>query len=563
MTKSIDFNPLASHEPLLKPAGPAAPERDAALWQADFAERFAAKRAGRLSNLLAQALETRLKDLASAIEAVAWPRTNGPLAEARLAVPEDSLAGYLTAEARSGDAAVPYDRLVSRGFSPGRSAPVAAGSYALTLGLGRERETVQLDVAKGDTAREVLAGLAEAVNAARLPVEARVLTQTSPGSRLPGSTGRGDLLVLSVNEARSAEALSVRDASGHLARALDLAALPPARGPAATRRYDLVGSSPAKPTTYVSRDFDPGATTDLPAGTYTIGWSFGAAAGSIEVPVRAGQTWDEVLQTLASRLNSSQDKARAQSARVERPYYDPRLADMASRRRVELGVTAGAGRPGERLSLSEDRKLSPDGTSGLLERLGLTVTASPGVDGRLVVNGDTLVRSPGNFERDAGRLTMDLEQAFGDRRTLRVEPLSQALPQALQAVFAAYGELTGLLGQDAELFDQELAASFTRPAADLSAELAGDGVTVLAQGRSARLDPRRFLAALAADPDGLRQRLLGPGGLISVWETSARQALAAGTKDLLAPASAFTARLGRAEAALANDLSALLLDLLG
>ncbi len=563
MTKSIDLNTLASHEPLLKSAGPAAPERDAALWQADLAARFAARRAGRLSNLLAQVLETRLKNLASAIEAVAWPEACGPLAVARLAVPEDSLAGYLTAEARSADAAMPYDRLASRGFSPGRSAPVPAGSYALTLGLGRERETVQLDVAKGDTAREVLAGLAEAVNAARLPVEARVLTQTSPGLRLPGSTGRGDLLVLSVNEARSTEELSVRDASGHLAQALGLATLPPARGPAALRRYELVGSSPAKPTTYVSRDFDPGAVTDLAAGTYTVTVTRGSESREVAVPVSAGQTWTEVLATLESRLNSSQEMARAERAQVERPYYDPRLADMVSRRRVELSVTAAPARPGERLRLSEDASSSPDGVTGLLSRLGLTATATPGVDGRLTVNGDTFVRSPGNFERDAGRLAMDLEQAFGDRRTLTVESLSQALPQALQAVFTAYGELTGLLGQDAELFGQELAASFTTPAADISTELAGDGITVLAQGRAVRFDPWRFLTALAADPEGLRARLLGADGLLSAWGASARRALAAGAKSLLAPASAFTARLGRAEAALANDLSALLLDLLG
>ncbi len=58
------------------------------------------------------------------------------------------------------------------------------------------------------------------------------------------------------------------------------------------------------------------------------------------MPVSTGQTWAEVLATLQNRLNSSQNMARAERATVDRPYYDPRLADMVSRQRAELTVTA-------------------------------------------------------------------------------------------------------------------------------------------------------------------------------------------------------------------------------
>jgi hypothetical protein len=60
----------------------------------------------------------------------------------------------------------------------------------------------------------------------------------------------------------------------------------------------------------------------------------------VAVPVSTGQTWAEVLATLQNRLNSSQNMARAERATVDRPYYDPRLADMVSRQRAELTVTA-------------------------------------------------------------------------------------------------------------------------------------------------------------------------------------------------------------------------------
>jgi hypothetical protein len=158
---------------------------------------------------------------------------------------------------------MPYNRLVSRGFTPGRSAPVDAGRFDLTLTLGTREEKLTVDVATGASARDVLNSVAEAVNAAGLPVEARVLTQTSPGQRVAGSTGRGDLLVLSVNEGLGNGELSVRDAKGHLAKALDHCrdvtghrpgrSLPiPSRqaAPASPRPTSVATSTPAPPPTW-------------------------------------------------------------------------------------------------------------------------------------------------------------------------------------------------------------------------------------------------------------------------------------------------------------------------
>lgn len=522
--------------------------------------RGEAARLARLRSLLVSGLVSRLNAFAETLN-------NFQLSESAvrtgLAVEFDpALQGRVRGEIRSGGEARDYYRAFSRGLDPLARYAGRPGTHAVALHAGGRSEKLEIVVEQGAANRDVLDALARAVNESALPVQAELIRQSSPGQKVEGLVTTGLTLALAANGAYNDLEVRLDDSPGRLLRPLDLRATDqPVAAPVA-RRYDLAQPRPAIPTTYSGRGLDPNAPAGLPAGLYTLRAELGGRTADVSVNVGAADTVGDVAKRLAARLDSSADFLRAATRVVNEPFYDPRLAGgMTSVARIVTEVTAKDAKPGDRLRLSEDVAASPDGASSLLARLGLNVTATPGADAELGVNGRQRVRNPGLFLEDKGRLAIETVEQFGGRGALRTTPLEDFAARRMAEAALAYNDLNSFLRVEADLWKPALAASFEEPLRENETGLAGMGLRLSRRGDLV-IDDEAFERALRENPERGRKLLAEEdSGLVTRWRSRLDKALTGDPGRFLV--DPLPARLASRASALDNDLRSCLWDALG
>ncbi|HAS90181.1 MAG TPA: hypothetical protein DCS48_12890, partial [Desulfovibrio sp.] len=337
--------------------------------------------------------------------------------------------------------------------------------------------------------------------------------------------GTGSALAFSVNTAYvvteenrgestqaldAANLLSFSDSSGHLISNLNLYATQKPIGPAEAGRYDLSNAVAGGPSQYLSKGFDINAETTLSAGDHSIAYTIGSESGNIDFYVEDGETWDTVLSRIANAAASTSSKFDAEvvDAKLVSPVYtgdDYYLIDGKA-----LGITAVNPKLGERLEIVPG--------SGL-EVLGLNVTANPGGDARMTVNGYTEVRVPGEFALDRGRVTVELENGFGDSFPLRVVDAVTEMEKNVGLITDGYNDLRKSILPAEDLFREGFADLWRDPVTDNKVDLEWIGLKEVEKDKLLWFDSDVFYDALLAKPDEVRELLEDEeDGLFSRWQ---------------------------------------------
>ncbi len=520
---------------------------------AEYQQAEAGARRLRVGGSLAAGLDSALRRLNDSAQSFVWPTEGIPFAtQSRLsAQPAASRADLgVTLPPESGY--VQEDVFLSRGFVSSAPTSLDPGAYALSLGFGGKSQALAVTVSAGDTNADVLQAVADAVNGSTLQVDAAVRSQTGSNILGPGVIPTGSFLALSVNRSRQpfadGQAPTLTDTSGHLAAALGLSASMAPLSPAAAGTHQFTSLSVARPTTYRSGGFDTEAATTLAPGTYTVAYAIGpdsgsVLSGSVDIVISAGDTWGEVLANMKSVFGSASPSMVSQLVPAKRVWDSTTDELHAVVEATGLSVQLNDPKPGWRLSLSGGDNAGA--TANILEALGLDVTAQPGSDGRMMVDGRDQTRTPGAYSADQGRVALDQSGTFGEVVPVSVFAPLSALSQGLSDVAAAYNELRGVLTKNADLLRSGLAEDWRAPLADRALDLKGMGLVESGRDKLLWLKADDFVQALTDNPQAVRQALLGDGnatGLLPELAQKAQDALAAGAESLLLPQSAFPPR---------------------
>lgn len=544
---SLRTDPLATGQPAGVSPGARVTE--------EYKQANAGARRLRLGSSLAYGLDSALRRLSDTASAFAWPTEGIPFAtNSRLAVLADARKADLAAGLPDAANYLQEDKYLSRGFAASTPTTLDPGTYAMKLGFGGKTEKLSIDVAAGDTNGDVLQAVADAVNASTLQVDASVRSQTGVnplgyGPLGPGVIPTGSFLALSVNRTRAAEAPTLTDTSGHLAASLKLSATGTPLAHAAQDTHQLTSLSVARPTVFSTGGYDTNATTTLSAGTYTVDYAAGPASGSVysgsvDIVIAAGDTWGEVLANMKSMLGSASPAMSSQLVPAKRVWDSTTDELHAVVDATGLQVALNDPKPGWRLSLSGGD--NADASANILSAMGLNVTAQPGSDGRMVIDGRDQTRTPGAYIADQGRVTLDQSGTFGEMVPVSVLAPLDHMSQGLSDAVSAYNDLRGLLTKNADLLRSGLAEDFRKPVADRAGDLASLGLVEAGTGKLLWMNADTFVQALTSDPQGVRATLLGDGsatGLLPELAAKAQDALANGADSLLLlPQSAFPER---------------------
>lgn len=473
---------------------------------------------------IAMDVQARVRTLSETLASFRWPSDGFGLSDARLIVEDPELEGRLSSNVTPAEDVQRYYRYYSRGFSGEARTSLDAGVYKFDMSLGSSRKSLEVEITSDMDNDSMLEAVRDAVNSSTLPVQARVVRQNAPGANLDDLLGTGSALAFSVNTAYvvteenrgdstqdldAANLLSFNDTDGHLLSHLKLYATKKPIGSAKEARYDLSGIHAGSPTQYLSRAFDLNAETSISAGSYSIGYSIGAESGTIDFGVEDGDTWQTVLNRLNNAAGATSSKVSAElvDARLVSPVYTGEGYYLIDGKAVS--ITANNPKLGEKLVLEPG--------SGL-EDLGLNVTARPGTDSVMVINGRTETRAPGEFAMDRGRVTVNLEEDFGDTLPLRVVSAVQEMEKVGQ-VSDAYNDLRESILPSEDLFREGFADLWRDPVEDNLVDLEWMGMREAEEDRLIWFDSDKFYDALIADPDKVQEVLQNEQeGVFTRWQ---------------------------------------------
>ncbi|MDP3428450.1 MAG: hypothetical protein Q8S17_13875 [Humidesulfovibrio sp.] len=524
----------------------------------EYQQADAGARRLRLGGSLATGLDSALRRLSDTASAFDWPTEGLSFAtDSRLATQPAASRADLSVSLPEASSYQQEDKYLSRGFAASAPTSLDPGAYTMKLGFGGKTDKLSISVAAGDSNADVLQAVADAVNASTLQVDAEVRRQTGTnplgyGVYGPGAIATGSFLALGVNQTRADAGIystpTLTDTSGHLAAALKLSATSTPLSPATLGTHQLTSLSVARPTTFRSQGFDTGAASTLSPGTYSVDYAVGPASGSVlsgsmDIVVAAGDTWGEVLANMKSVFGSASSAMASQLVPAKRVWDSTTDELHAVVEATGLEVALRDPKPGWRLSLSGGDNAG--GTENILSATGLNVTAQPGSDGRMVIDGSDQTRTPGVFSADQGRAAFTQSGSFGEVVPVSVLAPLDLLSQSLSDVVMAYNDLRGLLTKNADLLRTGLAEDFREPVSERAGDLASLGLVESGTGKLLWLNADSFVQALTSDPQGVRSTLLGEGsatGLLPALAQKAEDALSAGAASLLKPQSAYPVR---------------------
>lgn len=571
-------------------------------------------RLGRVGLILAEGLGNRLAVAGTTASRVRFPADLTPFSDARLVVESPNVASRIDTSLVPADEARGYYRSFSRGFDPDGN-DFEAGDYSIRMRLGQEAEEISFSVTDGQTNADVFATVADAVNAAALPVQAESVRQNAPEQKIDGLLGTGVVLAFAVNPGASSQDLELRNTEGIFLAELGLHAPAQALGQPALRSYSVQAGREAAPSLFRSSGFDPNAATTLTPGLHAFAWSKGDETGLIEVSVSDGDDWRDVLGAAASAINGAQSAFRAEAVDFQDSFYDPRVLGKVERDRVRLEVEAVDPKLGERLSLSAVDAdtatefganladyVTESGETVIISELGLNATAQPGTDATMAIDGRGRTRQPGTFTEDRGRVVMNLLDSFGERARVSVAEGVEVLVADMDELVNSASELRRYIERDPALWDpglkerlfapfdnerqalEQIGVEFIRddfrpdevrpeyeriglPAFSEDFEPGPPSRRYVADFRTGgyAFDQETFRERLRQDPEQVRGLLLGSQddpGLLPSFTSEVRSALKQGPANLLVPSESLDSLERYAERTLDNDMRAALLDLL-
>jgi len=454
---------------------------------------LASLRMTRTSNPIGAAAETvyNVTPLQRALPTLFTSTPVDPRAATTLAVGRHDLA-YAVG---TGDQTSTY---ISTAVDPEAATTLAAGTYTFTSQYAGETRTHSLDIGSGWTWGQVLSAVASEINGGNgwLDPSTQEISGPSTAYSQPGVTA-------------SVETWSI---------------------PSSTDRYASTDGRSLTVTGDAGEEF---TLSDTSGGLLSsLGLTTKLTGTPVSFNVRAGDTWEDALNSVATAVNGAQEYFTAEKTGTRIPStVTPGLPLWHEG--VSLALTQVDQRIGERVRLTE-------GLTASLTAMGISDRQRPGQDGKMVVNGSQQVSENNIFSQDKGRVLLSLEDVSGESVPLRVADGMQEVEKAWTRVTDAWNDLARYLKNNQDLLDSSLGARLEAPLASQKDTLRWLGVSSL--GRSGQLwtSTDSFWKSLYADADRARSALWDqPDGLIPSWRQAALDVREARLDSWLNPATEF------------------------
>lgn len=482
----------------------------------------------------------KLEVFSAALNRFHWP--DSLLGNARMVAPSSAADEIVSASVASTPQT--YSRFFSRGLRGDDPTALDAGTYKFQATQGGKSESYSVKVEKGWTNNDVLTAVSDALNKGELKIQAETVRQTAANQKIAGLAATGTALAVAVNPTYDSSDLAIGDTSGHLIGSLKLDKVKAGIGPASLARYDVRQTQDSVTGNSVSRSQDPDAATSLSVGDYSIDYAVGSRTGTISFSVRSGDTWGDVLNRLSGAIGQHGDDLKAElvtRTRLTDTQVPGRTTYMQGR---ALSVTAVDPKLGERLSLKDG-----SASSGVLNTLGLNATATPGRDGGLSVNGESLTRTPGVFDLDSGRVSLETQDSFSGDLPLKVVEAVEGLRTGLTDIVTAYNDVRRTMTANSLSFKSGLAESLRAPYAANRDAAAGFGLTEMGRSGLLLVMDEPFFAAVGSSPTQVKDTLTGSTGILTGWKTRTGELLSGGlqsfqgnTQDRSNPLTALTSQ---------------------
>lgn len=370
----------------------------------------------------------------------------------------------------------------SRAFDPNEETSLTPGKYSIAVTLGGSSAVVDMSVEEGDDWRDVLSNTALAIEGtglARADVikQDRVSTLVTDPSR--------NLLMEGV--------------------ALEVSAVNPKAG----ERLSISGGE------------------HLSSGTFTV-----EEVGDDTIFVTAEQ-WEGMVDgtkvevvagdsaTLPGGLSEDTDYYLNKYDQVYEKTEDPATRNLVRFSTIKAGAESGT----DIVDLTSEGSgtFSLDG-GNLFDTVGM-VTASPGTDAVIRVNGREYVRSPAVVTQDTGKTNVVLEDNFGESLPLSVLEAMEGMESAMRRVVDEYDSLQTFLERNAQVLEGDLARAFREPVEDRLEGLEWMGFKEWGRSRTLTLDADRFYEALGENPDRAYGIVAGERGLVEAWKEKVEETL--------------------------------------
>lgn len=379
----------------------------------------------------------------------------------------------------NGVAGAPPTTYVSKAYDPNASTTLAPGNYTFSYRFGEENKTLTVGVKSGWTWNDVLQSVAASINGQAVWTSASKTLPTGqssfsqPGlaasvqsSPLPSATAQGvftngAVLRVGTEAPFAGQNFSLSDGSGGLLASL-------------------------------------GLTTKL-TGT------------PLSITVQSGWTWQDVMARMANTISSSVPEVAAEAS--DQTFYSGAVPGqtIVNTQGVGLNVAVGDPRIGRRMTLG-------DGATGLLASLHL-LAAAPAQDGKIVVDGQTLVSENNTYAVDQGRLQLGLESSFDSVLPVSVVRSMDQITNGFSDIINSYNDLQSYINKTKGSWNSALSRTLAAPVSGQAGNLAWMGVSGSAKGNQLWTQGQPFFSALVTDPERAGTALAGqPGGLIPAWQ---------------------------------------------
>lgn len=359
-------------------------------------------------------------------------------------------------------------------FDPGADNTMNPGEYSFDWSLGEESGTFSVAVSDGDTWQDVLDRLVSEANGSQEQFTAEKKTVDAPVYQDGRTLSREEQLVeFSALNPKVEERLSI-SGGGHL----------------------LDGEFS------VSETFEGGYAATVSEDQYD--------AYSTGTRLRVSSS-----DTLPGGLSADTDYY---AVRLDPDQYGFRIGFAASLADAEAGNTIGLTSEG-----TGDLSIETQGTGTEIFDIA---TAWPGTDTRIRAEGtERTLEAGGLLSLDDGRVTVDVADSFSGTLPFSVVEPMERMERTLGDAVSEYNNLRSFILSNQDLFRDTLAEQWRGPLQSRMDVLQHAGFSELGERKLLQVAFDDLFARITADPQEMRETLVGEDGLLPAWHSEVESVL--------------------------------------
>ncbi|MDQ7032182.1 MAG: hypothetical protein Q9M37_05645 [Desulfonauticus sp.] len=405
----------------------------------------------------------------------------------------------------------PYIRLISNGVRKDQLSLISPGSYKIFIQLGSVADELEISIGPKDLAFDILTKLAQALNDSELPLEAKIVYQNGPYSKIP-SADKGYVLIVTTTIKHAKDPLQIQASNGLLEK-LGLIYVSKPLGRLVPKSDFIQIVSQFSPSTYHSATFDPNAPLNWDLGRYSFYINFdntqqeivlqiGTKEAREELKLLASKTqalvkdtndWEDIVADLGLDPASITDNTTWYKLKVSLKdfiYLEPESSYFELFKQLKSKITTLFNGQIEskieqrRLPVyTQDRqvfqkqiflnlKLVPektgqrfflvDGENNLLSRLNLLATAQPGQDLEIKISGQKFTLPASNFTYEQGRVQIGIKKESIDPRAYSLNKAPEEIVFRLENILSSYNAVVPEILSNSWLWQENIISQFNK-----------------------------------------------------------------------------------------------------